>query len=75
MEVKGGDMNLNAEEVIERAVVFLLIGIVFPIGLQLFANANMTGVDPNVKTIFQVLLPVLAVIGLAVDFIRRRSTK
>ena len=61
---------MNAEGVIERAVAFLLVGIVIPIGLQAYATANMTGLDPSVKTVFQILLPILAVIGLAVDFIR-----
>jgi len=66
---------MNTRTIIEDAVAFLLVGVVFPIGLQAFATANMTGVDSSVKTIFQILLPIIAIIGVAVDFLRRGKSK
>lgn len=62
-------MGISAREVIEAGVAFLLIAIVFPIGLGQIVAANTTGWDASVKTIFQILFPILGVIGVALWFI------
>lgn len=54
-------------------VSLLVIAIVIPLALRTLAEANVTGVDPTVKTILTVLLPILAIIGLALYFIPRRN--
>lgn len=54
------------ETVIEMAIALLIVGVLFPIALQSIAVwTNITGV---VGTMFTVLLPVLAVIGVALEF-------
>jgi len=52
-------------------VSLLVIAIVIPLALRTLAEANVTGVDPTVVTILTVLLPILAIIGLALYFIPR----
>lgn len=51
-------------------VACLVAGIMIPMGLSEIANATLTNVDPAVQTVFTVVLPVLAVIGIAVAFWR-----
>lgn len=57
-----------AEKVIGISIGVLVAGIMVPMGLNEIANATMTNVDPAVQTVFTVILPVLAVIGIAVAF-------
>ena len=54
-------------------VGLLVIATIIPLALQTLATANLTDVDPAVATVLTVLLPILAVIGLALYFIPRRS--
>lgn len=54
-------------------VSLLVIAIVIPLALRTLAEANVTGVDPTVVTILTVLLPILAIIGLALYFIPRHK--
>jgi len=65
------------EEITNKAigigVSLLVIAIVIPLALRTLAEANVTGVDPTVVTILTVLLPILAIIGLALYFIPRRT--
>lgn len=65
------------EEITNKAigigVSLLVIAIVIPLALRTLAEANVTGVDPTVVTILTVLLPILAIIGLALYFIPRRN--
>lgn len=57
-------------KVIGIGIALFVTAIVLPLGLTTLAGANLTGVDANVVTILQVLLPVLAVIGIALYFMR-----
>lgn len=66
---------VTAERVISYGIAFFLIGIVFPIGMDAIMNATTTGWDSAVTTIFQILLPILCVIGIAIDFLPRRGKK
>jgi len=63
--------GVSMEDVIVMAVSFLLLGVLGPIAIGYIANATTTGWNAVVITIFQVLLPVLWVIGVAVRYIPR----
>jgi hypothetical protein len=62
-------------KIIEIAVGLLLVATLIPVALTTLAGtgSNMTaaGVDPIVLTVLMVLLPILAIIGLALYFIPR----
>jgi hypothetical protein len=64
------DAKMTMSNVTSYAVGFFLVGILMPIGLEAIYASNTTGWDPTVKTVFQLLLPTLAVIGIGVDYIR-----
>lgn len=64
------EMNLM-EKVIAIGMSLIMIGVLIPVGLQLIANANMTGVDEAVATVFTVLVPILAVVAIIMHFVRR----
>lgn len=55
----------SIKTVVGIAVGLLVVGLLLPVGLNEIANATMTNVDPAVVTMVQVVLPVLAVVGLA----------
>lgn len=50
------------------SMAFIVTALLFPMGLQFIADANMTGVQSTVATIFTVVLPVLGILGLALAF-------
>jgi len=58
-------------KIIVVAMGLLIIAVLVPVALDLLANATLTNVDSTVKTVLQVLLPILAIIGLALLFIPR----
>ena len=57
------------EKVIGISISVLILAMIFPIALEQLANATLEGVDPTVITVVQVLVPVLAAIGMALYFI------
>jgi len=57
--------------VIMLAISFLLVGVLGPIAIGYIANATTTNWDATTKTMFQVLLPLLWVIGVAIRYIPR----
>jgi len=61
---------VNINRIVMYAVGFFLVGILFPIGLSEIANATTTNWDDTVVTVFQVVLPIIAVIGVAIDYIK-----
>jgi hypothetical protein len=66
-------MGLGINDVVIMAVSFLLVAILGPIAIGTIANltaTNATGTwNPAVITMFQVLLPILWVIGVAIKYI------
>lgn len=64
-------MGIGLSDVIIMAVSFLLVAILGPIAIGEVYGANVTGWNAAVKTIFQVLLPILWIIGVAVAYIPR----
>lgn len=77
-------MAITSKEVITIAVALMIIAVIIPMSLGLLSIAgdymvsNSTGtpvylvdvVDPAVLMILTTLLPIVAVIGIAVSFIR-----
>jgi len=62
-------MGIGLRDVVLMAVSFFLVAILGPIALGTIANATTTGWNTSVITIFQVLLPVVWVIGVAIKYI------
>ena len=56
-------------KIIGIAVGLLLVAVLIPVALQTLATANVTDVDPTVVTVLQVVLPILAIIAVAIYFI------
>jgi len=67
--VSGKMVEIN--DVVLMSVSFLLMAVLGPIALEELYAANVTGWDAAVKTMFQVLLPILWVIGVAIGYIPR----
>jgi len=65
--------EMDASEIIMAVIALFLIGVLGPVALEQIYSANTTGWNAAVKTIFQVLLPVLAIIGLSLYFLRKRD--
>jgi hypothetical protein len=57
-------------KVVGISVGLLVAALLMPVALDAISNSTLTNVDPAVVTVFQVLLPVLAVIGIAIYMIR-----
>lgn len=49
-------------------VAMIATAYIIPISLQAIAEANMTGVNNAVASIFTVVLPILGILGLALAF-------
>lgn len=55
--------------IIGIAVGLLLVAVLIPVALQTLATANVTDVDPTVIVVLQVVLPILAILAIAIYFI------
>jgi len=76
-------MGIGVKDVVMIAVSLMVIALILPIGLGLLAMAGSTIVngtttleavlDPSVLMMLTVLIPILAVIGIAVAFITFRD--
>jgi type IV secretory pathway TrbL component len=64
-------MDNLMSKVIGIAVALLLVAVLVPVALTTLAGANVTGVDDTVVTVLTILLPILAIIGIAMYFIPR----
>jgi len=72
--------ELSINRVVVYAVGFFLVGILFPIGLTEIANvtanqsvgasAESANWDSSVVTVFTIVFPVIACIGIAIDYIK-----
>lgn len=60
---------MNPRTVVILVVGFFLMSILGPIALLEIADANTTGWNSTVITIFQTVLPILFVIGIAIRYI------
>ena len=76
-------MAVGVKSVIMIAVSLMVIALILPLGLGLLGLAGDTivngtqtladVVDPSVLTLLTVLIPILAVIGIAIGFISTRG--
>lgn len=74
-------MGVGVKQVIMIAVSLMVIALILPLGLGLLGIAGDTivngtttlaeAIDPSVLTLLTVLVPILAVIGIAIAFIPR----
>jgi len=67
--IKGG---AGPATVASIAVGVLIMAYILPIGLLAIADANTTGWTAVVITIFQTVLPILVVLGLALKYVPKR---
>jgi len=65
---------VSAATIVGLTVSFLLVAVLGPIAIGEIYDANVTGWSASVKTIFQTVLPILWVVGVAVYFIPRKSS-
>jgi predicted membrane channel-forming protein YqfA (hemolysin III family) len=63
-------MDPLLQKVVSISVALVIAGSMVPVGLQAIANSNMTGVEEAVATIFTIVVPILAVVGIALYFYR-----
>lgn len=79
-------MSVSVKNVIMIAVSLMVIALILPLGLGLISGAGDTMitvngtesalselVDPSVLTLLTVLIPILAVIGIAVAYISSKD--
>jgi len=79
-------MSVSVKNVIMIAVSLMVIALILPLGLGLISGAGDTMItvngtasalsdliDPSVLTLLTVLIPILAVIGIAIAFISTRA--
>lgn len=50
------------------AITLVAVAYLIPVGLVAIADANLTGVNAAVASIFTVVLPILVILGLALAF-------
>jgi len=66
--------NKKAEvsKVITIIIALFVAGVLLPIALTELATGNYTGVNPAVKTIATILLPILAIIAIVYIFLKKK---
>jgi len=64
-------LGVSAGDVVLASVSFLLVAVLGPMAIGEIVGTNVTGWNAAVKTIFQVLLPIIWVIGMAISFVPR----
>ena len=57
-------------KIVGIAIGLFVAAVIMPAALVAIANATLEGVDPSVITIFQILLPIIAIIGLVMLFLK-----
>lgn len=65
-------MAMSIKDVIMIAVSLMVVAIILPIGLQAINDLNTTALstlDPSILTLIQVLVPILAIIGIALSYL------
>ena len=67
--------GVGINDVVIMAVSFLLVAVLGPIAIGEVFGANTTGWGAAVKTIFQTLLPIIWIIGVAIAYVPRGKGK
>jgi len=65
------DQRAEIARVITIVIALFVAGVLLPTALTQLATGNYTGVNSAVKTVAQVLLPILGVIAIALLFIKK----
>ena len=60
---------ITSSSIIGLAVSFFLVAIMGPIAIGTIANTTTTNWDASVITIFQVVLPIIWVVGVALKYL------
>lgn len=63
-------MEISARNIVLSAVGFLLVAILTPIAMGELVDANTTGWQASVVTVFTIVLPIVYIIGIAYGFIK-----
>lgn len=58
---------------VDMAVELIVIAAIVPLGLVAIAGANLTGVSAAVSTIFTVVMPILAMVGIVKGWWGRKA--
>lgn len=61
--------GLSMQDVMVAGIAFFLLAIILPIAISTVANSSTVNWDASVVTIFQTLLPIIVVIGIAIKFV------
>jgi hypothetical protein len=64
-------MAVGINDIVLMAVSFFLVAILGPIALGTIANATTTSWNASVVTVFQVVLPIIWAIGVAIKYVPR----
>jgi VIT1/CCC1 family predicted Fe2+/Mn2+ transporter len=59
-------------DAVDMGIELVIIGAFVPIGLVMIANANLSGVDATVATVFTLVLPILAIVGIVRGWMHKR---
>jgi predicted membrane channel-forming protein YqfA (hemolysin III family) len=51
-------------DAVDMGVELVIVGSFIPIGLVMIANANLSNVNSTVATVFTLVLPILAIVGI-----------
>ena len=70
--LKNRKAAMTIGSVILLGVALVMLAYLMPIGLLAIADANTTGWSAAVISIFQIVLPLVAVIGAALRFVPRK---
>lgn len=62
--------SVTINRVVVYAVGFFMVGILFPIALGEVYSANTSAWNSAVITVFQTVLPIIAILGIAIDYVR-----
>jgi len=61
--------GITSSAIIGLAVSFFLVAVMGPIAIGTIANTTTTNWDSSVITIFQVVLPIVWVVGVAIKYL------
>ena len=63
--------TISMQDVVFMAVSFFLVAVLGPLAIGTIANTTTTNWNASVVIIFQTLLPIIWVIGIAIKYIPR----
>ena len=64
-------MAISMTDVVYMAISFFLVAVLGPLAIGTIANTTVTNWNASVVIIFQTLLPIIWVIGIAIKYIPR----